>query len=95
MSAYAGSIKAGAQRFAFSAAVRAAAESPADTARVVYEFRDASNENVLATADSGEITTSEAWQIGSKRMSRDTKLTSCTTRSTGSVARAWAEGDLY
>ncbi|MBV9923928.1 MAG: PKD domain-containing protein, partial [Acidobacteria bacterium] len=62
VSAYAGTIKTGAQQFAMNVAVRAANETPADTARVVYEFRDASDENVLATADSGEITTSEAWQ---------------------------------
>lgn len=63
VSAYAGSINAGAQQFAFSAAVRAAAETAADGARVVFEFRDASNSNVLATVDSGEINTSETWQL--------------------------------
>lgn len=63
VSAYADSIKAGAQEFAFSVAVRAAAETPADGARVVFEFRDASNTNVLATVDSGEKNSSETWQL--------------------------------
>jgi RHS repeat-associated protein len=62
VSAYAASIATGAQQFAFVARVRAGAETPADSARVVFEFRDATNANVLATVDSGEITTSEAWQ---------------------------------
>lgn len=63
VSAYAGSVNAGAQQFSFSVAVRAAAETTADGARVVFEFRDASNANVLATVDSGEINTTEAWQL--------------------------------
>jgi RHS repeat-associated protein len=62
VSAYAASIATGAQQFAFVAHVRAGAENPADSARVVFEFRDAADANVLATVDSGEITTSEAWQ---------------------------------
>lgn len=63
VSAFGGSINASAQQFAFSVAVRSTAETMADGACVVFEFRDASNANVLATVDSGEINTTEAWQL--------------------------------
>ncbi|HWS87495.1 MAG TPA: RHS repeat-associated core domain-containing protein [Pyrinomonadaceae bacterium] len=63
VSAYAANIKTGAQEFELRAYVRSGAEDPADSAQVLFEFRDASNQNVLGTGNSGVITTSEGWHL--------------------------------
>jgi RHS repeat-associated protein len=63
VSAYAASISTGAQQFAFRSAVRSGAEAQPDSCRVVFEFRDATDANVLATVDSGEIANTDTWQL--------------------------------
>lgn len=63
VSAYAGNIAAGTQRFEFKTYVRSAAETTPDAARVVVEYRDASNTSVIATLDSGEITSTNFWHL--------------------------------
>jgi RHS repeat-associated protein len=61
VSAFAADTAAGLQQFEFRARVRSAAEAAPDTARVVVEYRDASNENVLAAYDSGEVSSPGNW----------------------------------
>src|SRR5262249_23565006 len=52
----------GTQTFSFSGYLRVANESPADSARIVVEYRDG-NENVLASSDTGLITSTTSWQF--------------------------------
>ena len=63
VSAFAGSIAAGLQQFEFKAYVRSAVEATPDTARVVVEYRDAGNTNVIATIDSNAIASTSAWHL--------------------------------
>ncbi len=62
VSAYAESIAAGRQRFVFAGYVHSWDQSPADTARIVVEYRDRDNATVLASFDSGEIANVTRWQ---------------------------------
>ena len=50
------------QAFAFSGRVRTFDEAPPDTARVVVEYRDASDSIVLDAFDSGEISSPDTWR---------------------------------
>jgi RHS repeat-associated protein len=63
VSAFAPSIAAGTQQFEFKAHVRSAVEAAPDGARVVVEYRDAANMNVLAVLDSGVITSTGSWHL--------------------------------
>jgi RHS repeat-associated protein len=63
LSAYAANIAAGTQRFEFKAYVRSLAEATPDSGRVVLEYRDNTNTNVIATLDSGDITATEGWHL--------------------------------
>ncbi|HXM51466.1 MAG TPA: PKD domain-containing protein [Pyrinomonadaceae bacterium] len=63
VSAFAPAIAAGTQQFEFKAYLRSAIEAAPDSARVVVEYRDATNTNVIATLDSGEITSTSAWHL--------------------------------
>ena len=63
VSAFAAAIAAGTQQFEFKAYVRSAVEAAPDSARVVVEYRDATNTNVIATLDSGEIISTNAWHL--------------------------------
>lgn len=63
VSAFATSIAAGTQQFEFKAYVRSAGEATPDAARIVVEYRDATNTNVIATLDSGEIASSNGWHL--------------------------------
>ncbi len=59
--AYADAIDAGTQQFSWKAFVRSMPEANPDSARVIFEYRDAANQNTIASLDSGEITTTNGW----------------------------------
>ncbi len=63
VSSFAHSIDAGSQQFEFKAYVRSAVEAVPDAARVVVEYRDAANASILATLDSGPITSTADWHL--------------------------------
>jgi RHS repeat-associated protein len=63
VSAFAATIAAGTQSFEWRAFVRSRAESAADTARVIFEYRNASNTAMIARLDSGEVSTTTAWHL--------------------------------
>ena len=63
LSAFAGTISAGTQQFEFKAYVRSRDEAQPDVARVILEYRDAANQSVIATLDSGPITTVSSWHL--------------------------------
>nr|MBA2702657.1 PKD domain-containing protein [Blastocatellia bacterium] len=63
VSVFAAAIAAGTQQFEFKAYVRSASEAAPDSARVVVEYRNANNSSVIATLDSGEITSTNAWHL--------------------------------
>jgi len=62
LSAYAERIDRGIQPFVFEGFVRSVAESPADTERVVVEYRDADNAQVLDSFDSGDLQSTDGWR---------------------------------
>lgn len=62
ISVYAAWIDQGAQAFAFEGFLRTANQSPADTSRVVLEYRDAANQSVLGIYDSGEVASMAGWE---------------------------------
>ncbi|MCP3902600.1 MAG: hypothetical protein GY715_03105, partial [Planctomycetes bacterium] len=62
VAAYAAPIAEGVQIFAFDGRVRTRDEAILDVARIVVEYRDATNSAVLAAFDSGEIASPFAWQ---------------------------------
>jgi fibro-slime domain-containing protein/uncharacterized repeat protein (TIGR01451 family) len=62
VAAYAARIAAGGQLFRFAGKVRSASESPSDVARIVVEYRDASNAVVLDAFDTGEIASPSEWR---------------------------------
>ncbi|MGC2237821.1 MAG: PKD domain-containing protein [Pyrinomonadaceae bacterium] len=61
--AFAEGINDGTQQFEWKAYVRSLAETNADSGKIVFEYRDATNQNTIATLDSGEITTTDAWHL--------------------------------
>jgi RHS repeat-associated protein/uncharacterized repeat protein (TIGR01451 family) len=63
VAAFTAGIAAGTQQFEFKAYARSRAESPADSGRVVVEFRDAANAAVLATLNSGALTSVNDWAL--------------------------------
>jgi RHS repeat-associated protein len=63
VSAFAAAIGSGTQQFEFRAYVRSATEATADAARVVVEYRDAANANVIAIIDSGAVASTNAWHL--------------------------------
>ncbi|HEX8150503.1 MAG TPA: PKD domain-containing protein [Pyrinomonadaceae bacterium] len=67
VSAFAASIDAGAQQFAFEGYVRAGAGSPPEGSRVVVEYRDAAGAAVLASFDTGEVTSPEWLRVADRR----------------------------
>ncbi|HYE73506.1 MAG TPA: hypothetical protein VEF04_09245, partial [Blastocatellia bacterium] len=62
VSSFAQLIDTGAQQFLFSGYARSRNESPADSARVIVEYRDGADANVLATYDSGETFSTSDWK---------------------------------
>ena len=63
VSAFAGNIAAGTQQFELKAYLRSAVEATPDSARVVVEYRNATNTSVIATLNSGEITSTSSWHL--------------------------------
>ncbi len=63
VSTFAANIAAGTKQFEFKAYLRSAAESTPDAARVIVEYRDATNTNVIATLDSGLISSTSSWHL--------------------------------
>ncbi|MDQ5844764.1 MAG: Ig-like domain-containing protein, partial [Acidobacteriota bacterium] len=63
VSSFAAGIVSGTQQFEFKAYVRSAAEAAPDSARVIVEYRNATNTNVLATLDSGLIASTTSWHL--------------------------------
>ena len=63
LSAYAARIAAGTQEFELKAYLRSAAEALPDAGRVVVEYRNATNTSVIATLNSGDITSTTAWHL--------------------------------
>ncbi len=61
VSALAATINAGTQQFEWKAFLRSREESPADVGRIIVEYRNATNTQVMATLDSGPITTNFDW----------------------------------
>src|SRR5262249_12777503 len=65
---WAATINAPAQQFYFSAWVRTSNKQPSDTGRIIVEYRDAANANVLGSLDSGQVTSGAEWiQLTDKR----------------------------
>ena len=62
VSAFAVEIAAGTQQFEFEGFVRSFNQSPTDTSRIIIEYRNAANDTVLESFDSGEIANHSAWQ---------------------------------
>ena len=63
VSAFAATIAAGTQAFEWKAFIRSRAEAAPDTARIIFEYRNASNTATIAHLDSGEIATTNAWHL--------------------------------
>jgi choice-of-anchor A domain-containing protein len=68
LSAYAQRIDAGGQEFLFAGAVRTFDEQPPDVARIVVEYLDATGTAVLASWDSGDLSSPLGWTpVGDQR----------------------------
>jgi RHS repeat-associated protein len=63
VSAFAAAIRAGTQQFEFQAYLRSLPEAVPDAGRVIVEYRDVTNANVIATLDSGIITATDGWHL--------------------------------
>jgi hypothetical protein len=63
VSSYASFIDDGQQAFAFEGYVRTGDGLPDDTARIVVDYRDATNTVSLFVFDSGEVLSPSAWQL--------------------------------
>ena len=63
LSMFAASIPNGNQQFEFKGYVRSFNQSPADTARIRVEYRDANNATVLDVFDTGTVASMTAWQL--------------------------------
>lgn len=63
VSGFASRIDAGSQQFLFQGYVLSYDQSPADRPRIVVEYRDASNQTILATYDSGYQDARSGWRL--------------------------------
>src|SRR5207253_649998 len=63
VSAFATNIASGTQQFVFKGYVQSFNQSPADTTRIIIEYRDATNTNVLSTFDSGPVASISSWML--------------------------------
>jgi RHS repeat-associated protein len=63
VSALAATIASGTQSFEWKAYVRSRAETIGDKARVIVEYRNASNTAMIAQLDSGEVSSTNAWYL--------------------------------
>jgi hypothetical protein len=85
------------QLFRFGGFVRSAAESPSDVARIVVEYRDASNLVVLDAFDTGEIASPSEWRQASDERKAPTgtgwiRVRLIATRFTGTGNDAYFDG---
>ena len=60
---YAESINAGTRQFTWQGYVRSVAESAPDRGRIIIEYRDVNNQSIIATLDSGQFASTEAWTL--------------------------------
>jgi PKD repeat protein len=60
-------INAGSQQFEFEAWVRSANETPADSARIMIEFRDILNTHAFETLDTGATISTATWTLFTDR----------------------------
>jgi RHS repeat-associated protein len=67
VSAFAAAIAAGTQQFEFQAYLRSLPEAVPDAGRVIVEYRDVTNTNVIAMLDSGIITATDGWHLTEDR----------------------------
>jgi len=63
VSAFAATIATGSQSFEWKASVRSRGESVPDRARVILEYRNLSNTEIIAWIDSGEVSSVDAWRM--------------------------------
>ena len=63
VSAFAGTIAAGTQQFEFQVYLRSLAETAPDVGRVILEYRNAANTSMIASLDSGLISTTTGWHL--------------------------------
>jgi RHS repeat-associated protein len=63
VSAFTATIAAGTQSFEWKTYLRSAAESTPDSTRIILEYRNAANTAMIARLDSGEVTSTNAWQL--------------------------------
>ena len=63
LTSFAGTIAAGTQAFEMKSFVRSRAETTPDTARLIIEYRNAANTTMIARLDSGEVSSTTAWQL--------------------------------
>ena len=63
LTSFAGTIAAGTQAFELKTFVRSRAEATPDTARLIIEYRNAANTTMIARLDSGEVSSTNAWQL--------------------------------
>jgi RHS repeat-associated protein len=61
--AFTEAINAGTQSFEWKAFIRVGSEQNPDAGRIIFEYRDAANQNTIAALDSGAITTSDGWHL--------------------------------
>lgn len=97
VSGYATTIDATLQEFDLSGFVRSGAETPADSTRIIWEFRDAANANVLGSFDSGVITATTNWQaVTGKRLApvgtRYIRIRLIGVRNSGTTNDAYFDG---
>jgi hypothetical protein len=58
-----GRIASGTQEFTLQVYVRSLAENTPDAGQILIEYRDASNQNVIATLNSGQIASTNDWHL--------------------------------
>ena len=63
LTSFAGTIAAGTQAFELKAFVRSRAETTPDTTRLIIEYRNTANTTMIARLDSGEMSSTTAWQL--------------------------------
>ena len=61
VAAWSAAIAAGGQKFAFAGFLQTLVKSPSDTARIIVEYRDAANQQVLGSFNSGALTSAQKW----------------------------------
>jgi hypothetical protein len=97
VSAYAGPIAAGGQRFVFEGRVRSQDETQPDAARLVVEYRSLDNTQILDVFDSGELVSTLEWLAVTDERAAPSgtgwiRVRLIATRYTGSTNDAYFDG---